>query len=459
MNPNPIRSIVDYLRKYTRYDFKREVLAWLRIGKYYFPVLIPLLIFAVVGFIAIKPFPTEQTNLAIGQQGSMSAQLGNDFTKYFKKNGLTLNIQNTTGLEAGLNQLHDPNSKINASFVTSGTSKQSDHTELMSLGSVQIAPLWFFYRGSTVVTDDPFEYYKDKKIAVGAEGTITNKLFNRMLELNTASTGDQINHLKLPHAQAAQQLIDGEIEAMFIVDGYSSTVIQSLLKDPNIKLMTFPLADAYVRKLPFLQKVTVPRASLDIKQIRPIQDIVLLASSVNLLVDIDMHPAVQWAFLMAAQESNLKSVDFFNASASYPKYQDKSFTLSEVANRYYTSGIPSLFTYVPIWFGALIDNVWAPLLALYLLALPMLNKLIGYRSFASQKLIWQHFWALRYLEDELKKCTTREKTDSVIARTIELRESLLSIWIEDVDLRHYFNLRRHIAVTLEDARKLAESQN
>ena len=451
-------TIVAFVLNYTRFDLKREIATWFWTARYYLPVLLPLLVAVVAILVSIRPFPNQQTSLAIGQTGSMADQTGRQFAVYFRQQGLALDIQNTTGLEAGLQKLDSASSRVNAAFVTSGTASPDSYPDLVSLGSVQLAPLWLFYRGETIRTDDPFEFYRERPIAVGAEGTITNKLFARLMELNNPGTGARPNFLRLTHADAAQQLREGKIDAMFIVDGYTSTIVQSLLNDPSIKLMNFPLADAYVRKLPFLQKVVVPRASIDIDRIRPEADVALLASSVNLLVEKDLHPAVQWAFLLAAQDVNLKTENFFTSAATYPQYKDKTFPLSRVAERFYTSGKPTLLNYLPLWLAALIDNLWVVLLAIFLFALPFINKVFSLRSTISKKVLWKRFWELRYLEDELAQAGTKEQTQEVIRRLEELQAAVGSSWTATDDVRHYFNLSRSVATSIASAKKQLELQ-
>ncbi|MGI9142912.1 MAG: TAXI family TRAP transporter solute-binding subunit, partial [Fluviibacter sp.] len=350
----------------------------------------------------------------------MTTQLGKDYVSYFEKNGLPLNLEKTEGLDAGLVLLNDLSSKINASFVTAGTATRQTYPNLLSLGSVEISPLWLFYRGDTITAEDPFEYYLKKSIAVGGEGTVTNKIFNLLMALNNPHAIGQTNFLKLSHVDAAQKLRSGDIDAMFIVNGHSSEVVQSLLNDPNIKLMNFPLADAYTKKLPFLKKVVIPKASMDIEKIRPSRDITLLASSVNLLIQNDVHPTIQWALLLAAKETNLKNNHFFSDEATYPQYIDKSFPLSPVAQRFYTNGAPAFLEYLPLWLGAIVENIWVVLLGVFVFGLPIFNFLLNIRTFASQKLLWKHFWELRYLEDLLHHSNSKETTVRIIAKLSSL---------------------------------------
>lgn len=448
-----MNNIIGFMKAYTQYDLKREVFAWFKLFVFYLPVIIPVAIAAGAVFVYLKPFPTANTYLGIGQVGSVSDQMGKSFSDYFKSHGLQLEEVNTTGLHSGLNQLDDRSSKINASFVTSGTATSNDYPNLVSLGTVDTAPLWLFYHGKTVHTDDPFEYYRDKRINIGGEGTVTNKLFSRLMELNNPGTGSLSNFLELPHAEAAKQLRNGQIEAMFIVDGFASPVIQSLLNDPAIKLMTFPLADAYVRKLPFLQKVVVPKASIDINTVRPETNVTLLASGVNLLVEKDVHPTIQWALLLAAQDYNLKSQHFFTETGTFPAYKDKSYPLSFIADEFYTHGTPSIFKYLPIKYAALIQNIWVVLLALFLVALPFLKKLLNFRSDLSQKLLWKSFWELRFLEDRLGDAADSSATETVLKKLQKLDTKVAATWVESQHMRHYYNLKRCVGNAIQDAEK------
>ena len=333
-------NIINYIRSYSRYDLKRESLAWLKIVKFYLPVAIPIAAAAIAVFIYIKPIPLTKTYLAIGQGGGMYEQMASTYQAYFVTQDLDLELVKTEGLESGLQQAHDDTSRVDSSFVTSGTATAKQYPGLVSLGSVEAAPLWLFYRGKPIHVDDPFEYFSQKSIAVGTEHTVTHRMFTTMMALSNPGTGERSNFLRLAHSDAANKLRKGEIDAMFIVDGFDSSLIQSLLDDPEIHLMDFTLADAYVRKLPYLQKVTIPKASINLSETIPSQEIALLATSVNLLVENTLHPAVQWAFLIAAQDRNLKTQRFFTNTGPYPAYQDKAFPLSPVAERFYKHGVP-----------------------------------------------------------------------------------------------------------------------
>ena len=251
---SPSKNIVEYFKSYIQHDLKRELASWLRLFRFYLPLT--LLIFAVfVGIIVyLEPFATPKTYLAVGQEGGISPQMGRYFVSYFKDRNLSLELEKTRGLNSGLEQLKSENFKVNASFVTSGAGSKEDYPNLVSLGSFVIAPLWLFYNGPTVDVDEPLLFFKDRKINIGSKNTITNKIFMNLSELNGEYDDNHQHLFTFEHLDAAEALREKRIDAMFIVDGFESPLIQSLLKDPDIKIMSFALADAYTKKYPFLKK-------------------------------------------------------------------------------------------------------------------------------------------------------------------------------------------------------------
>jgi len=76
----------------------------------------------------------------------------------------------------------------------------------------------------------------------------------------------------------------------------SSTVdnafVQELLYTDGIKLMNFRQAEAYTRRFPALSQVVLPKGILDLSKNKPATDIHLLATTTNLIVRKNLHPAM-----------------------------------------------------------------------------------------------------------------------------------------------------------------------
>jgi hypothetical protein len=70
--------------------------------------------------------------------------------------------------------------------------------------------------------------------------------------------------------------------------------VQSFARAPEIHLLGFQRADAYVALYPFLDKLVLPRGVADLAANRPPEDTSLIASKASLAVRNDVHPALQF---------------------------------------------------------------------------------------------------------------------------------------------------------------------
>ncbi len=108
--------------------------------------------------------------------------------------------------------------------------------------------------------------------------------------------------LEWPYLKSVEALIAGEINALSVVDGIESPVIKRLLADPNIHIGNFP----------------------------PI-DINMVSTSLTLIVEKDLHPAIQLLFLMAMEEIGDSRDQFFAKQDEFPSYKDSNIPLSPIA--------------------------------------------------------------------------------------------------------------------------------
>lgn len=446
-----ITNVAQYFKRYVKKFFAKELLGWARTARFY--GLLSLIVLAATISLAvyIDPFPPKSTYLATGQDGSSYKSIGENFQATFKGKGIALQLVPTSGLGEGLQGLDSKDSKVSASFLTAGTESLAKHPDLVSLGSIQYAPIWIFYRGETIQTTDPFEYFSTKKIAIGPSGNITNKIFRNLYRLNQKEEPLTSHIAELPFEQAADQLLAGQLDAAFIVDDFRSETIQKLLADRSIKILNFPLADAYIKKRPFLQKLVIPRGSIHLDSIYPSEDITILASSTILLIEKDMHPAIQWSYLLAAQDYGKRSDAFFSQSAYFPKNLDQSFPLSPVAARFYAHGTPEVFSYLPLWLANLIENIWAYVLAFFVIIFPAYKIIVSARLFPSEHLMNEMFIHLRELDEAILAATAIEQLPPIFNILEEYEKEVHSTWLFGKNARLYFNLKNALSAVRRDA--------
>ena len=429
-----ISDVVEWLRG----GGKREVLGWLAYVRY-LGMILPLGVLALIALVwYVDPLPPKRAYLGTGQPGTSQHAISERFRQVFERHGIELVLVETGGVHHNLRSLKEAASPVNASFATAGSVMPGQYPTLVSLGSVQFAPMWLFYRGEAFPGDNPVPETMTRKIAIGAEGTSTRQLLERLAQISGEPLVKRDNFYEYPHAEAADKLVKGELDGMFIVDGIDSPIVQKLLGTAGIRMFDFNLVDAYAKRLPFLDKVVVPRASIDIKQDYPARDIDLLASSVTLLVEKDVHPTIQWLFLIAAREIGGQRGTFFSKPGEFPAYTDPSVPLSPVAKRFYQGSLPALHDYLPLWLSVIVDRVWVIVLAVFGLVMPIVNKFLNLRTAPSVKHLEDGFQDLRDIDEGAAAATTAADLKRYLAELDDLDARMRETWFDGSDVRKYF---------------------
>lgn len=435
-------------------DIRHEVQGWLRIILRKRVSLVLSLVALALLALALRPIPPRTTTIASGQAGSVYDRWSRGLATSLAEQGLKLELVPTSGQVEGFEHLGDDRSAVSVSFITAGTFTSKDDPTLESLGSVGLATIMLIHRGDALAGDDPFAALAGKTIAIGPEGSVSNRLFRIVEELNRTDGKPRGEWVQLPNAEAATKLLAGEIDAMFLVDAFESETAQRLLSDPGLRLHDFTLADAYTKKLPFLQTVVVPKGSIDLDRIRPDRNVTLLASTIDLLVEKGTHPAVQWALLIAAQEAAFNDKSFFTESRGFPRHADRSFPSSSVARRFYSSGVPAYFDVLPLWLATLLNQVWVYLVAFFLVVNPLLEKLKGIRSFNSGTHLDYFYSSLRDFDLRAKSTKNPEELRDIIARADKIAALVDATWFDDKDTRSSFALES----ALKTVRRRAEER-
>lgn len=456
MPPKKDNYLKDLIAYYQR-DFVRELKVWLEFIRYHFFVIAGAVLVLIGITTWINPLPPKQAFLATGQMGSSYKLISGQIEQFFTGKGIDLVLIDTLGLNEGLQKLHDQKSPVNAAFVTSGSATQKDFPNLVSLGSIQYSPLWIFYRGEEVAEDNPIDYFGEQRISIGLPNTTTQNIFLRLAQDSKFRNLKPTNFYEYANAEAVDKLIDGSLDAVFIVDGINSPSIQRLINEKGIRIYNFQIADAYEKKFPFLSKLTMPKGALNLETINPPRDINLVAPTVMLLVEKEMHPVMQWSFILAAKELGQSRRNFFSKPGSFPRYTDESFELSPVAKRYYESGVPFLFKYFPIWIASLVDQIWFYVVTFFALVYPIKKMVSGYREMPSEGYIRDAFQDLHELEYVYRTSDDLAVLERNLSKLKALENEIASTWIESSKLGTSYTLRNSLARIKHETAKKVEA--
>ncbi|MCX5829372.1 MAG: TRAP transporter substrate-binding protein [Deltaproteobacteria bacterium] len=418
-----------------------ELKSWQKFVREMWPLLLLLLAALGLAIWFAKPAPPNRVFMASGMGGSYLA-LAKKYVEYFREHGVTLELVPTHGAQENLARLKDRQDPVQVAFVQGGLVKPGDTSGILSLGSVEYEPVWFFLRrGVTAESDEDIQRILKMRIAIGSEGSGTHAQAMHILKLNGVAPTSTL--LTIPNQEAVQALQRGEIDAVLLTDGLESANIQTLIKDPEIRLANFRRADAYTRLLPFFEELKVPKGGFDLVRNFPPQDTQLLATTTELLIDDRMHHAIQMLFMMAAQEINGKE-SYFAHRGEFPSFKDPIVPESKVAVHFHQKGPPFLMNYMPFWLAEFIDRMFFMLLPFFAFAYPVLRVMSRYRFKRVKTRINKVYGELKYFEQELSQSYDPARHDEYIRRLNAMERETLEMKFPKTPAGDYYSLRTNI---------------
>lgn len=409
----------------------------------------PAIILALAGcFVAwqfVNPAPPDSITIATGQQGGAYLMFAERYQAMLAKERITLNILETAGSLENL-QLLD-NDSVDIAFVQGGLASTAGNPDLLSLASLYYEPLWVFYRGAETLTR--LTELQSRRIAAGEPDSGTYALAMTLLEDNQINSDDI---LPVGGEQAAEALISGNVDAAFFVASVQSPVVQKLLRQQDIQLMSFARADAYTRLYHSLSIINLPEGTIDLQENIPPHDTTLLAATANLVVRDDFHPALVGLLLQAAEKVH-GGGSLFDQPGYFPNDQNLEFPLNDDARRYFKHGPPFLQRYLPFWTANLLDRMKIMLIPLLTLLIPLFKIMPPAYRWQTRKKVYRWYEELKALDVEHPEQLPADTLHSSIGMLDQIEEEVCKVTIPLSYSDELYNLRLHIDLVRSKLKK------
>jgi len=301
-----------------------------------FSAVLSILVILVFGiFLFFYLAPPNIITITSGPDGSMFRRTAERYAKILHRNGVTLKILPSEGSFDNIKRLADLSLKVDIGFVQSGVNKGIKTDKLVSLGSISYEPLFVFYRGESNI--ELLSQLIGKRVAVGEVGSGAHTLSLMLLADNGIEPGGSTKLLEMDSDEAAVAILKGKVDAVFLMgDSVSTALIRQLLHTPRIKLFDFTQADAYTRRITYLNKITLPKGSIDFGKGTPVKDVSLVAPTIELIARRHLHPALSDLLIEAAREVHSPAA-LFRRKGEFPATIEKEISISSEASRYYYS--------------------------------------------------------------------------------------------------------------------------
>lgn len=388
----------------------------------------------------IQPPPQKVIVMSTGSKSGGFHAFGLRYQAVLQREGVKVELLNSAGSVENLQRLKDPKSNVTAALIQGGIGSGEDNTGLVSVGRMFYEPVWIFYSARESMSR--LSQLRGRKIAVGAAGSGTRVLATEILRLANV-TADNASLLTMDNDSAIKGLLDGEIDAIVLAFAPEAPALKQLLYDPRVKLMSLDQADAMVRLLPYLSKVTLPAGIFDLEKNLPSEPIHLVAPVASLVVREELHPALVGLLAKAASEVHGGPSLVQNAGA-FPLSDDPVFTMSDDAERFYRSGQPLLQRLFPFWLANFIERALVLLVPLATIAIPIVKGIPALYRWRIRQRLDYWYGRLRQLEAAIVRGESRELSLAHRAELDRIDNAVGRLSVPKAFAEAYYNLRSHI---------------
>ena len=423
---------------------------WAKLAEIYGSSIIVFMLW-MLGFVAVlclavfiffnSAAPTSLTMTA-GEEGSIFQKNADKYKKILAREGVKLTILPSNGSIDNLNKLVDRRIKVDVGFVQSGVAENVKLDKVISLGSVGYQPMIIFYRGESksLIAD-----FAGERLNIGEPGSGTRSLALSILKENGILPGGSTQLIEKPSLNPVDDLLQDKIDAIFVMgDSVSLQLIKSLVKTPGINIFNFDQADGYTRRIKYLHKLVLPEGAIDLGKNIPVNDLNLIAPTVELIARDTLHPALSDLLLDAAIEVH-GSATLFAKNGEFPNLNTQEYRISTDATRYYKSGKSFLYRDFPFWMASFINRLLVVLVPLLLILIPAIKLAPSIYRWKIQLSIYPFYKALLELEkDAFGAALDVDKRSEIMNNLDQLEAKLSKIKIPAAFADMFYGLRGHI---------------
>ena len=419
--------------------------------RYLVVTFLAIVVFAALSwlmFAVFRPTPPRLVTMAIDPEGSFNAEVAKRYHDLLARNGIELKLVQSRGAIESVAWLQDPESAVSVAIIPSGITNEQKSPKLISLGTLFYEPLWTFSRGRLLRSHEDLG---GLRISIGPEGSGSHALAEKFLAHVGIIDQKSATLLPLPARESAANLQSGEIDAAILLDGWETPIVHELLTAKGVRVDSVARADAFVALYPFLHKLTLPAGVADMKENRPPNDVVLLATKASLVVRHSLHPAIQYLLLEAASQVH-SSPGLFHAAGQFPAAETIDLPLGTHARQFYKTGSPFLQRHLPFWLAVLAQQLLVLLIPVVGVVYPLLRFSPAMYSWLQHRRIYKLYSELMVLEDEIASSPFHPMKNYIHRLDqLEDRASRLSLPMSFQPL--IYALRLHIGIVRQRAEK------
>jgi len=367
----------------------------------------------------ISPAPPRALVMSTGATDGAYHRFGLRYQEILRANGIRLELLPSSGGMENIKRLND--GSVSVGFVQGGTGLLAtdpealpESTALRSLATVAFEPVWIFTH--TLDLSKGLGSLSGRRIAVGLPGSGNLHVARQLLGVyGVQANANGTVFVTEGGTAAAKMLRERQVDALIMIAAPQAQAVQQMLSDGQLRLASLEQVEGLAQRYPYFQPITLKRGAVDPARDLPAADVHLLATTANLVVREDLHPALDYLLLEAAKQVHSQP-SLINRPGEFPNPRDTDYPLSDQAERYFKHGQPFLQNYLPFWMAIYAQRLLLWLLPLAAILVPLMRVLPGLVNWRRQSRLYRRYGELKYLELDL---ASRQLNDQELRRAHE----------------------------------------
>jgi TRAP-type uncharacterized transport system substrate-binding protein len=411
---------------------------------FYLPLLMGVAAAAWWSAARWQVLPPEQVLIAAGSQQGSYSRLAQRYAEKLARRGLRAELVYSDSDQAPLNNLAISRDSAMIGFARGGDVKAG--ATVQALAVVGHEPIWIFSRKTAVMY---LSQASGLRVAAETAASATGTTAKLMLQSAGVRTAD-VTYQPLTGLSAVNALIDDKVDLVFLAAGEDSPALQMLLRQSGLQIVGAERSGALTAQAPHLRALLLPQGAIEFRGDVPPRDLTLMALQTHLLVQQDVHPALQRLLLDVAVEIH-EFPTFLQRQGEFPSFQASDFPLSPTAKSYSRGERPWMETFLPYGKAQqaeLLLFAIIPILVVAAFGMAWIPKLFDWRVSARLN----HFYGkLKFLENEVEQAATDQPMalKGLLERLDHIESQVVDLDLPDEFSDRWYTLREHLVAARE----------
>ncbi len=407
----------------------------------YLPVLLLSALSLWASITVWLPLPPTSLVIAGGLPNGSYINIALRYRALLETRGINAQAITTGAISEPLKRLMDSKQPVQVAFAQ-GLLSKPDMTGVLALATIERNPVWIFTRSPNITQ---LSQLKGLRIATMAAGESAWEVTQLLLQHAQLQASDVVLTVFKSNAEGTTALTEGRVDALVMVASGQSESVRLLLRETSVSLLGIDRISSFVVREPRLKPFVIPQGAIELRGDIPPRDLTMVATNLHLLVDEDMHPALQRALLDVAREVH-ELPSFLQRQGEFPNSREVDFMLSPTALALSIGERPWIENLLPYWWAQL-----AQLLALAVLPILLITALIltWIPSLFNWKInaVLQNFYGeLKFLETDIEPVASERPIEikKLLQRLDEIEAKVSVLDLPNSHANRWYTLREHI---------------